>query len=477
MLVAKVITWTSSFLLLLYLPRYLGSENYGSLYLAISISMMLSIFIDFGGRFLIPKEVAKNKNYTGSLVVSYVGMRLFLWVIAMIAIMGFAYFVEYSRTVKFLILILGIAKLWEGVHKALRGGFQGHEKMEFPSLGLIVEKMFVAAVAIAALLKGAGPVTVALIMMVGVFLKACLSIYFTPKIIKQAPEFDLTYSFSLLKTSIPYFLWTVFSVIYFRIDAIMLSLFTGDETVGWYGAAYKLFNIVMFLPHIYSTVVFPILSKLWDRQQSKMDSTVNKSLKFLLISGIPVSVMIYFFSRPLIDLFFGLGEYGPAVILLQVFAFSVLLIYIDYVLGHTILATNKQKPWAVIGFVAILLNVGLNYLMIPYTQQLTGNGGLGAAVATFITEGFILGAALWILSENLFRKIGYVLAAKCLIAGTSMIMILVFVNTLPLHWILQGMVGISVYVLALYVLNVFDVYERKMLKRFFSYQTIKNELS
>ena len=58
---AQVVTWGSSFLLLYFLPRYLGPEDFGRLYLALSIKMILGLFIDFGGNYLIPKEVARSR--------------------------------------------------------------------------------------------------------------------------------------------------------------------------------------------------------------------------------------------------------------------------------------------------------------------------------------------------------------------------------------------------------------------------------
>ena len=59
---AQIITWLSGFVLLYFLPRYLGAQDFGRLYLALSIQMILGLLIDFGGNYLIPKEVARVKR-------------------------------------------------------------------------------------------------------------------------------------------------------------------------------------------------------------------------------------------------------------------------------------------------------------------------------------------------------------------------------------------------------------------------------
>src|SRR5690554_2939159 len=156
MLAAQAITWIASFALLMFLPRYLGSESYGQLYLAMSLGMIIGIIIDFGGNYLIPKEVAKSKSVTADILISFIGVRTIIWALCMGALILFSFLVDYSKTVMVLIVVLGISHLWEGASKAIRSCFQGYEQMEYPSVGIIAEKVFVATLAVTALVMGAG---------------------------------------------------------------------------------------------------------------------------------------------------------------------------------------------------------------------------------------------------------------------------------------------------------------------------------
>lgn len=465
MLGSQVITWVSSFVLLLYLPRYLGSAQYGQLYLAISITMIMGIIINFGGNYLIPKEVAQDKEKTSHILMSFMGIRALVWGVCMLLLLLFAYVADYSATVKWLIVILGVSKLWRGGVRAIRSCFQGHEMMEYPSIGVISQKIFIAVAAITALFWGAGPIAIAVIMTVGVLVNLVICLKFLPYIIRSFPEFSLDVSLGLVKTSLPYFLWSIFAVIYYRVDTVMLSIFTTESVVGWYGGAYKFFDVIMFLPSIFSTVIFPIFSKL-ESDQKELSDTFQRSLKYMIWAGIPMAICFYLFAGNIIQLFYGLDEYGPSVLLLKVFAPGVILVYIDFIFGNAIMATDKQRSWAFCGLGAILLNVALNYLAIPYAQQGYGNGGLGAAVATIVTELFIMVAALTLLPTKNFKGFNAWIPVKSVFSGAAMFASIWWLNTLHLYWILQGAIGLLIYLGCTVLLNVITQNELGFFKEF-----------
>ncbi len=477
MLVAQAITWVSSFILLIFLPRYLGSEDYGRLYLAMSLGMIIGIIIDFGGNYLIPKEVAKSKKITPHILVSYAGVRTILWFMCMGGVLLFSYIVEYSEAITLLIIIFGVSKLWEGGSKAIRSCFQGYEQMEYPSVGVIAEKVFVSAIAVAALLLGAGAIEVAIIMTIGAFINLLICVKFVPLIISRIPPFRFQTSYNLLKGSIPYFMWSIFAVIYYRIDAVMLSTMTNDAVVGWYGGAYRFFDIVMFLPAIFTTVVFPIFSKLWEEKGHDLSNTFQQTLKCIVMAGIPMGILFYFYSENLVSLFYGLEEYAPSVPVLQIFSIGIVLVYVDFMLGSAILATERQRAWAMVGFVAILLNIALNFWFIPYSQEAYGNGGIGAAVTTLATELFIMVAGLIMLPKSYFKQFNFLDLAKCLASGLGMGAMIGILNYMDVFWVIQAAASGILYILLILSLNVITHKERDFMLQFFTWRKMKSIMS
>ena len=466
---AQVVTWGSSFLLLYFLPRYLGPEDFGRLYLALSIKMILGLFIDFGGNYLIPKEVARSQKKGERILNSYILFRSLLWVLAIGLILLFSNLLGYSQHVHLLILILIVAKLWEGGTTALNSYFEGIEKMEYPSIGKIVEKVFVAVFAIGALLLGADSIGIAIIITIGALLNLVVIYGYSRRVVRIRFKFDPEF-FSLFRAGMPFFLFSLFSVIYYRIDAVMLASFTTEEVTGWYGGAFRFFDIVMVLPLIYKTAIFPVFSKLWDNTKGVLESTVGQSIRLMILLGIPVAALIYIFAEPIIHFFMGIEEYGPSIIVLQIFALSIPIIYIDIILGSALMgAANRQKAWALIGLIAIFINISVNYLLIPYTQQVFLNGGIGAAVATLITEVFVMLSAFYLIPKEYLQTFRSSYIVKPALATIFMVLpVILLLSYTALYWMIVLFLASIFYISSLFLLKTFDEVEVKMITDFIS---------
>lgn len=464
---AQVVTWGSSFLLLYFLPRYLGPEDFGRLYLALSIKMILGLFIDFGGNYLIPKEVARSRTKGEAILSSYILFRIALWILSIGLILLFSNLLGYSQHVHLLIIILVIAKLWEGGSTALNAYFEGIEKMEYPSIGKIAERVFVAVFAVGALLLGADSIGVAIVMTVGALLNLIVIYGFSRKVVRIRYKFDPE-MFSLFRTGMPFFLFSLFSVIYYRIDAVMLASFTTEEVTGWYGGAFRFFDIVMVLPLLYKTAIFPVFSKLWDNKKGVLESTVGHSIRLMILLGIPVATLIFIFAEPIIHFFMGLEEYSPSIIILQIFALSIPFIYIDIILGSALMgAANRQRAWAFIGLFAIFVNISVNYLLIPYTQQVFLNGGIGAAVATLITEIFVMVSAFYLIPKEYLQTFKSSYIVKPFAATILMVLpVILLLSYTGIYWMIVLFFASAFYISGLLLLKTFNKMELKMITAF-----------
>ncbi|MCF7802581.1 MAG: flippase [Candidatus Marinimicrobia bacterium] len=477
MMIAQMITWVSSFVLLMFLPRYLGSVEYGRLHLALSIAMILRIIIDFGGNHLIPKEVAKSRERLPDVLMSFIGVRSGIWLAVLGGIALFTLIAGYSGYVRLLILIMAFSTLWQGLQKALRGCFQGCEMMEYPSIGNVAEKVFLTSLAVAALLLGANALTIVIVMTTAAIVNFLVCVKFAPKILDHLPAFNVATSVNMVRQSLPYFLWSVSSVIYYRVDTVMLSLMTPEQVIGWYGASYKFFDVVMFLPTILTTVLFPILSKLWVDGEDKLLETLRPSLKYIILAGIPVSILFFGYAEQIIDLFYGIEEYRSSVIVLQVFAPGIVLVYIDFILGNTILATDKQVPWAAVGGIAIVLNVVLNLFLIPHFQNTMGNGGVGAAITTLITEALVMVAAFFVLPRSYGKVFPLPETIRVLGAGSVMLAVVWWLHSIGVFWIFGAIISGIVYAGMVFAFRILGVREKELLSRYLSIGHLKSLVS
>jgi len=467
-MVQQVITWSTSFALMLFLPRCLGPVDYGRLYLAMSISGIFLLAVDFDGRIAVAKRIARDPQQSGQIIVNALSFRIILWVVAFLAMLTFGFVANYPTTVKILILIFGLELGWLALRTVLNGLFLGHEAVKYSTIGNIVERLFISAIGITALLLGAGVIGMAIIMVTGTFLNSLLCIKFAGRMIPKIPAVDWKQTKKMIREGTSYFLWGIFGVVYYRIDSVMLSFLTPEAVVGWYGASYKFFDVLSFLPGIFSLSILPVLSKLRGKEEGKLAQTTQKGLNFMVIAGIPISILIYFYAELIIKLFFGLQGYGPSVINLQIFSIGLLLVYIDMVLGTALFACDKQRQWATVAFFAMIVNVSLNAFLIPYTQKTLGNGGIGASIATLATEYMVMLSALAIMPKSVFQGSTIAVPLKAIGSGVLMTVVMRYMNLTAVPWYFGGFAGAAIYCAALFLFRTFSANEVELMKSLLS---------
>ncbi len=465
MLGSQIVTWLSSFVLMLFLPRYLGSESYGHLFLAMSTAAISQIVIQWGGHYYLTKHVARSREVTSELYVNSVVLRVVLWFVMLLLTLIFIGVAGYPAVVNILLLVFTISKLWEETNNVLHRCFQGQEMMRYPAVGNMTERVFLTIVAVTALLLGASVVTIGVIMATATLLNFAVCLRFLPKVIPSLPRPEIPKIRGILHESAPYFLWSLFGVIYYRIDAIMLSFMTPDAVVGWYGAAYRFFDIIMFLPSIYNMAIFPVISRLWHDRSDSLSITVQKSLEFILLVGIPLSIGGVLFSDTIVTLFYGMKEFGPTVGLLQIFFVGVLIVYLNFVIMPLIFASDRQRFLTIIAFFAMLLNPAINYFVIPYFQSHYGNGGIGAAFATLVTEYFLLVCSVLAIPRSVFTFSSTGIVVKGVIAGSVMGGLIVLLRNLGVHWILQFIAALAVYPSVLLLLKAVAIEELQIIAK------------
>lgn len=477
MMGAQLITWVSGFVLLLFLPRYLGSVDYGKLYLAISIQMIFQWIIEYGGSGYVPKEVSRDRANAPRLFVHTAVFRSALWLMSIIISLGLCMVAGYSWRVTAIVMILSISNIWATMTALFRSCFLGFESMKYPSMAAVVERSFLMLTAVPALLLGAKEIVVASLMAISTLLSFALNAKFLKTIFRVRFVIRWDTMKRIVREGFPYFLWSLFGIIYYRIDAVMLSLMTPPSVVGWYGAAYRLFDILMFLPAIYSSALLPILSRQSKSEYDSMKSTSGKSLEFLLLAGIPIAAGLIFFSRNVIQILFGLSQYGQSAVVLQLFSIGMLLVYTDSVLAGTVVALDKQRPWAFVAFLAVFVNVGSNYFLIPFFQRVMSNGGIGAAIATDLTELFVMLSAVFLLPKELFTKKLSTSIGKGILSGIAMSLVVIGTAEFGIPWIIQGVAGLSAYVGSLLLLRVFEPNELDYLMRAFSFKNLRQVMA
>ena len=196
---------------------------------------------------------------------------------------------------------------------------------------------------------------------------------------KFAPQFQFWSAWKILKQSAPIGLGVIFSVLYFRLDTVMLQLMAEETTVGFYNAAYKLFELVVVLPHSLMIVLFPHLVEEFHKEKEKFKKSLKKVLVIYVGIGSSISLVFFYYSFEIINLIYG-KEFLFSGEVLKVLATAMVLSFCVFLLSNVLIVSGQEQKNARMLVGATLLNLILNLIWIPE------HGAIGAAWSTVVCE-------------------------------------------------------------------------------------------
>ncbi len=450
---SQAITWVFAWVLLIYLPRHLGDEGFGRLFFAISFSLIASIFLNLGINTFLMKEVAREPDQGPRLLANAMGLKagLALIVYALMMVVVRAMGVEPDAVVA--TDIIGLAFLVGSFGQTFTAYLQAEQRGREPALALVIEKLVTTAGSVAALVSGYGLVAVAVMHLLGTVASTAYIARVLYRSVPFALEFDRAVLKRVLVGAAPFLIWIVFGEIYVRIDVLMLTKMAGDDVVGWYGAAFRLYGTLLFIPNIFMTSVFPAIARKFADPGEGAHKATRRTLNFMLLVSVPVGLGMSLVAEPVVSLLFGLEEFHHSVANLQIFGLSMVFVCVDVVLGSVLIANDKQKQWSCAAIGAAALNPVLNLALIPMTQARFGNGGYGAALATLITEIFMMVVALKLMPRGILDQGSARIAAKVCGAGAVMLLAVSLVSGIGLFAAMA--LGAAAYLGAVFLFRAF----------------------
>lgn len=222
-----------------------------------------------------------------------------------------------------------------------------------------------------------------------------------------------------LKAVLVFFAMSCATTIYTNLDTVMLGFMTTDADVGYYNAAVKMKIILVAMVTSLGTVLLPRASYYIESNNlDKFSNIIEKSLKFVTMIAIPLTVYFIIFSKQGI-LFLSGSEYLEAVLPMRFIMPTVLLIGMSNITGIQILVPLGGEKYVLYSEMAgALTDIIANAILIP--SMAAG----GAALGTTIAEIVVLATQLCFIRKyyaeyiGIFKQIHVRSIALATIAGT-----------------------------------------------------------
>lgn len=374
--IAEFILRFVSFLVVVYLARILGPENFGKIGWARGILTFFMLIPNLGLVTLGVREVARNKDDINIYAGNIIALRLVLAFLSFGLLLIFVSLIHEPIQIKYLIIFYGFTLF----SYALLGEwlFQGIERMEFIGISKI-SMMFFYAASIFILVKNPGQLlSIPCLWFLGNFISVVfLLCIFNKKFGKISLKFNFSFWKNLLKRALPMGAASMMIPIYYNFDIVMLGFIKGEKVVGWYSAGYRIILFIWTFIPIFVNVIFPSMSRYYKESPEKLQVLIISSTRLLSVIAFPLGVGGAILARPIMGSLYG-EEFSGGVVAFQILIWSVVIICIRCIYEHSFLACNKEKRYLFGVIWGALTNIVLNLILIPRFSL------KGAAVATVI---------------------------------------------------------------------------------------------
>jgi O-antigen/teichoic acid export membrane protein len=447
-------TWTITFVLTLVVPKYLGVQLFGLYSFVTTFVGFLALGMTLGTGTYLTWRIAREPEQAGRLTVNTLALQLPLGLLcAAVAFFVLPLFDQRPYVLPLMLLMLA-STLLSSLGQTCTAALGGLQNMRTPALlWLASSALGMVLVLVCVHLHG----SLLLLATFGLATQstALLSILiYTHRRIRlfQRIEFDLWPK--IVAGGLPFLAWSAVLLFYGQVDIPMLKLISGDVAVGWYAAASRISSIPGFLPTIVVTAILPALSHERTADSPHFRSLASRSLRLVAAVTVPASVGTLMLAGSFTSLLHYPASFGQVAPVITLLSINIPFIALDMVLGTVLIALGRQKAWTGVGIVAAVLNPLANLWVIPFTQHTYGNGAIGAALTTIMSEVIMLIGALILRPRNIFTPGDVFYMFRCALAAAVMV---------PAVWALSlagiGIVpavgyGMLLYAMAAYTLQV-----------------------
>jgi PST family polysaccharide transporter len=181
----------------------------------------------------------------------------------------------------------------------------------------------------------------------------------------------------LLQQSWPVLFAGMAIMVYMRVDMVMLKMMQGDFAVGVYSAATRVSEVWYFLPMAIVSSVSPAIMKVKD-DPLLFQSRLRKLFSFMTISACVIGSIVALASHQIIRLLYSSSFQGAGPVL-AVHVWASVFVFMGVAQSPWDLSKNLMKLSLYRTVAGAIINVAMNLYLIPRYSA------LGAAIATVVS--------------------------------------------------------------------------------------------
>jgi len=385
---ATVYVAAASFFLTFILARVLGPELFGTYSYLVTLGSLFGLLQDGGFRMLIVRELTRHSFHLERVKLFSMSLGHVLVVTGLGAGGAIILPMENGPLMSLVIVAFGFGLVCIQISSFLKGEGRFRTEALWQSA---VRTSTLVCVLVALYLFPPRLEYVFLGVMVGYVFALLIQRY------RTLGNFRFDHlNLVIYRAVLPFMIIDLATLVYFKIDIVMLRHFLGEvEQVGYYAGASRVLEGILLLFAPVSSILFREL-RLSSHDRDRYSLLSRRWTSLALALAVPISGMGAFFASPIMVFCFG-QKFIPGHVILAWLLLALVFMVPNIVLTQAALAANQEKRYAWGASAGAMLNIVLNFILIPLY------GALGAVIGTLVTEGFLflfIGIGVYRVQEN-----------------------------------------------------------------------------
>ena len=375
--IGQIISQIISLIAVFYIPKLLGTEQYGNYQTVLSYISVFTVFSFTGLNKVVLRNGSMQIDKLSEEIESIIGIRhFFTFFAAMIAVVT-AFFLGYSNEI---IIYISVYVIWlwlRTFESTINLVYQAHEELKYFAFFSVLKSILLALSLVTVLLIGKGILELLIVdLIVSIFV---ITISFQKS--KSFTKFNffsrLKIQTKKLKEGFVFSLLSFFNILGNKIDVVMISLIGTPVEVGVYALANSIVRKGLLASRAISTSIFPIYAKQAFKSLSRFE--LNQHSFYSFSAALIVVLFIFFGADWFINAIIG-SDFLYSATIVKVLSLYLLLHYVSLPFDTALQVTYSENILLKIRFFLAFLNILANYIFYDLF------GIIGIAYSTLLVK-------------------------------------------------------------------------------------------
>ncbi len=435
-----------------------GVEVYGTYFAVFNYSFLFSILLDFGINNFNNRAVSRNNKRTGDFVLNLLLLKFFLGLLYFAFTFISASATGYNELQLKMLLFLALNQFLLSVILYFRSNLAALQFFKTDSVISVLDRLLTIVFCLILLystpLKDSFDImwfvyaqTLALLLTALIALGVVMS-----KTVLKTGLWKFKFTKLILLKSLPFATLALLMGIYYRIDGVMLErmLPDGKQEAGIYAASFRLLDALNQFGFLFATLLLPMFAGMI-RKKEDVSQLIKFSSELMFVFAVVAGVNCCFFRNEIMQILYPDSDlYWSKIFGLLMLNFIPMSSV--YIFGTLLTANGSLKILNYIAVLGVVINVGLNLLLIPTY------GAWGASIATLVTQGFAALAHIVAAGRQFDFKTKLKDTIKILLFVLICVAIAFVTNTTSMNWMLSFIVSLFICSCASVVFNLVPGY-------------------